>query len=57
MSLREDLETMERYRDAGLLREYLLGTAPPLPPEGLPADPSAGAPAKDTYQFIKQRGD
>lgn len=31
MGLREDLETMERYERAGLLREYLLGTAPILP--------------------------
>lgn len=57
MSLREDIEAMERHKQNGTLREYLRGTADPLPPEPWPADKSATAHPDTTYGFIKSRED
>ncbi len=56
MGMRDDIEAMERHERNGTLREWFEGTTPSLPPEPMPSDPSA-RPARDTYQFIAQRGD
>ena len=55
MSLRDDLDAMERHRDAGTLQEFLNGTAKPLPVEW-PLDRSAHA-TSTTWAFIKSRND
>ena len=55
MSLRDDLDAMERHRDAGTLHEFLTGTAKPLPVDP-PLDRSAHAPRK-TWAFVKSRND
>lgn len=56
MGLRDDLEIMERHQRNGTLRQWFEGTAPQLPPEPWPTDPSA-AESGSTYQYIKNRGD
>ena len=57
MGLRDDIEVMERYERAGLLREWFEGTAPQLSEiDRLPPDPSA-VPCKSSYAWISRRGD
>lgn len=55
MSLREDLEVMERHSRNGTLKEWFEGTAPRLP-EPYPSDPST-KPIADNYRWIAARGD
>ncbi|MDE4297177.1 hypothetical protein PXK56_18495 [Phaeobacter gallaeciensis] len=57
MGLRDDIEAMERHSRNGTLKEWFEGTAPQLPSEPMPSDPSAAHPAKNTYRFLAQRGD
>ena len=56
MSLRDDIEAMERHERNGTLSEYLHGTAKPLPQGPMPSDPTANG-IKGNYDFIKARGD
>lgn len=56
MSLKEDIETMRRYEEMGLLREYLLGTAPPLSEAPMPLDDSRQE-GLSGYELISRRGD
>lgn len=56
MSLKEDMDVLERYIEAGLGKEYLNGTAPRLKPE--PASPDRSAVEKlPDYEWISRRGD
>lgn len=57
MSLREDLEAMERHQRNGTLKEWFEGTAPILPVDDNPSDPTAGRPGMSTYRWITLRGD
>lgn len=57
MSLREDMDTLERYIARGDGDAYLRGEAKKLPPEGLPSDDTAGKKFPTTYAFIAARGD
>lgn len=54
MSLREDLDTMDRHQRAGTLRDWFLGTAEPIP-EPKPLDASANERA--TYAWLRERGE
>lgn len=58
MGLRDDLDAMERHRLNGTLREFLDGTAEPLPVDhaDLGIDKTAREPSNH-YHFISQRGD
>lgn len=55
MSLKEDMDALERAIEAGKGEEWLCGeyTNPPKP---LPIDPST-RPGLGLYELIKQRGD
>ncbi|MDR9393957.1 MAG: hypothetical protein RI571_06470 [Roseovarius sp.] len=55
MSLKEDMDALERAIDAGKGREWLRGTYT-NPPEPDPADPSA-RPGLPDYRWITERGD
>lgn len=57
MGLRDDIEAMERHKANGTLKEWFQGTAPILPPEPMPSDPTARNPGMDTYKLITLRGD
>lgn len=56
MSLRDDLEAMERHQENGTLKEWFEGTAPRLDAETVVSDPST-QPCKSTYHFVCLRGD
>lgn len=56
MSLSDDLAAMQRHQDNGTLREWFNGTAPALPPEPWPADPSTSE-GLPTRLWIFLRGD
>ena len=57
MSLRDDIEAMERHSRHGTLREWFEGTAPILPAHDRISDPTAMHSPNSTYHFIKRRGD
>jgi hypothetical protein len=56
MSLRDDLEAMERHQRNGTFAEYLNGTAKPLPQDPPPTDPTANG-GLDNYGFPQSRGE
>lgn len=56
MGLRDDIQIMERHKANGTLKEWFEGTAPSLPPEPWPSDPSTRA-SVSNYAFIAKRGD
>lgn len=56
MGLRDDIEAMERHSRNGTLKEWFEGTAPSLPPEPMPCDPSA-RPGLGNYAWLTARGD
>lgn len=56
MSLKDDLAIMERHERNGTLREWFEGTAPMLPPEPWPCDPTARA-KLSTPVLVRMRGD
>ena len=56
MGLREDMDELERHIANRTGKEYLMGTAPPMPQEPEPSDPSARA-GLDQYTWVTLRGD
>lgn len=56
MSLRDDLDMMERHSRNGTLREHMEGTGPILGAHDRVSDPSA-QPNLDTYDLLRKRGD
>lgn len=56
MSLKEDMEILERHLRNGTARAYFEGTADPLPPEPKPTDPSATS-SGSLVRWITARGD
>tara|TARA_R110000851_G_scaffold22626_13_gene67032 strand:+ start:2171 stop:2341 length:171 start_codon:yes stop_codon:yes gene_type:complete len=56
MSLKDDLDMMRRHKSNGTLKEWLEGTAPQLPSEPWPNDPSSGF-TGSTHKLVCLRGD
>lgn len=57
MGLRDDIEAMERHQQNGTLKEWFEGTAPILPIDDNPTDPTTRRPGMSTYRWITLRGD
>lgn len=55
MSLKDDLDAMDRAEALGKLKEFVRGEFT-LPPEPYPTDPSA-RPIYGNYTWMKARGD
>lgn len=56
MSISEDMETIRRHRENGTLREYMEGSAKPLPAHERETDPSAAA-GLGNYEWLSKRGE
>lgn len=54
MGLKDDMEALQRHIDNGTAKEFMEGTAKPLPKEPMPLDTSIG---KKGYAWERERGD